>query len=122
MNALLSSLLLFFALASCGQAPHPATVQQPSTGSQPRRDIPYQRFVPASQQGNVVGVPWAGFFALDTKTGQLCLTVSKSDAWDKYKVKGPPTVKEPWNSLPVCNDILIEESHIKILSVSPANP
>lgn len=36
----------------------------------------YQRFVPL--EGNplhMVGVPWQGFFALDTKTGMLCQTV-----------------------------------------------
>jgi hypothetical protein len=36
---------------------------------------PYQRFVPMPRQPeNVQGVPWFGAFALDTKTGQLCLT------------------------------------------------
>ena len=39
------------------------------------RTSPYQRFVPApSPPANMMGVPWAGYFALDTKTGLLCRT------------------------------------------------
>jgi hypothetical protein len=38
--------------------------------------VPYQRFVPIPAQGFFMnGVPWSGYFALDTKTGNLCLTV-----------------------------------------------
>jgi hypothetical protein len=36
---------------------------------------PYQRFVPVpAPQAQVMGIPWTGFFALDTQIGQLCLT------------------------------------------------
>lgn len=38
-----------------------------------------QRFVPiAPQNGMVQGVPWHGFFALDTTTGLLCRTVDRT--------------------------------------------
>lgn len=34
-----------------------------------------QRFVPISPHNpSMTGVPWHGYFALDTKTGQLCHT------------------------------------------------
>jgi hypothetical protein len=40
---------------------------------------PYQRFVPVNApSGRMIGVPWAGFFALDTKTGQLCATTTQT--------------------------------------------
>jgi hypothetical protein len=50
--------------------------QQP----QPQNQLPtkphYQRFVPISQEGVMMeGVPWHGYFALDTKTGTLCRTI-----------------------------------------------
>ena len=36
---------------------------------------PYQRFVPLPPpQAQMVGIPWTGFFALDTQLGQLCRT------------------------------------------------
>jgi len=67
----LASLALILQQASgCDQStPAPASknVATPS-----RRFVP----VPAPQSG-MVGVPWTGYFALDTKTGQLCLTSDK---------------------------------------------
>ena len=51
------------------------------TACNPAADKPprYQRFVPIAADivgGSAIreGVPWHGFFALDTKTGQLCRT------------------------------------------------
>lgn len=42
----------------------------------PRPEMPYQRFVPVPAEAVMTeGVPWHGFFALDTKTGELCTTV-----------------------------------------------
>ena len=39
----------------------------------------HQRFLPiAPQNGMLQGVPWHGFFALDTTTGQLCRTVDRT--------------------------------------------
>ena len=36
---------------------------------------PYQRFVPVpAPQSGMTGVPWTGYFALDTQIGQLCRT------------------------------------------------
>ena len=37
----------------------------------------------------MMGVPWTGYFALDTKTGQLCLTSDKH-------------VPENFGDLPTC--------------------
>lgn len=46
---------------------------------QPHDAVPYQRFVPVpTPQSGMTGLPWSGFFALDTKTGILCLTSSIS--------------------------------------------
>jgi len=52
---------------------------------EPRHQEHYQRFVPVPREpANAVGLPWSGFFALDTKTGQLCRTYEtpKSTDWD----------------------------------------
>jgi hypothetical protein len=41
--------------------------------------IPYQRFVPLLHQPeNLKGEGWQGTYALDTKTGQLCVTFDPS--------------------------------------------
>jgi hypothetical protein len=43
------------------------------------------------------GIPWHGFFALDTKTGTLCRTMV-----DKEFPKGS------WaNDIPACNQVLV---------------
>jgi hypothetical protein len=66
---------------------------KPAEKPQTPAPIPYQRFVPVSTpQANMSGVPWTGFFALDTKTGQLCLTTNLD----------PP---EKFNNLPNCNTL-----------------
>jgi uncharacterized lipoprotein YajG len=71
--ALVVSILI---LSSCAQQPPPQIVKQP-----------YQRFVPVPRQpADLMGLPWSGAFALDTKSGQLCWTYdvknsSQSDMW-----------------------------------------
>jgi len=35
-----------------------------------------QRFLPLNAESSKTGVPWSGFFALDTETGQLCRTTA----------------------------------------------
>jgi hypothetical protein len=67
--------------------------QQSAPPQKPPKPIPYQRFVPI-QRGDVVGVPWSGAFALDTKTGKLCLT---------YEADFGNGI---WNTLPLCSDLL----------------
>jgi hypothetical protein len=50
---------------------------------QPTVAVEYQRFVPINEH-TMLGVPWTGAFALDTKTGQLCQTFplsQKSPEW-----------------------------------------
>lgn len=48
---------------------------QPQSTTPPARH-PYQRFVPIQPEATFrEGVPWHGYFALDTKTGTLCSTM-----------------------------------------------
>jgi hypothetical protein len=79
-----------FILTGCDPA-------QPQT-QQPPAKPHYQRFLPV--QAEVVmteGIPWYGFFALDTKTGTLCSTI-------KDRVfKGP---SEWANDVPNCSLLL----------------
>jgi hypothetical protein len=52
------------------------------TGCSQKKDPPhYQRFLPITNPDTFGGparevIPWHGFFALDTKTGQLCRTTA----------------------------------------------
>lgn len=66
--------------------------------SQPPAKPHYQRFVPIAPEVVMTeGVPWHGFFALDTRTGTLCSTM-------KGRVfKGPP---EWANDVPSCSQLL----------------
>lgn len=72
--------------------------------SQPQSTTPpakphYQRFVPIQPVSGIVeGVPWHGYFALDTKTGTLCSTVK-----NRVFGKGP---SEWANDVPNCEQVL----------------
>lgn len=69
--------------------------------SQPKQN--FQRFVPIPAESVITqGVPWHGFFALDTKTGELCTTV-------RYDLlpKGP--ADDLAHSLLSCSNILQAE-------------
>jgi len=63
-----------------------------------------QRFVPVSSlpasQG-ATNIPWTGFFALDTETGQLCRTVEGKQFPDADHVNN-----EWINKLPLCVNLL----------------
>lgn len=50
---------------------------------------PFQRFQPLNAEGQKTGVPWSGFFALDTQTGRLCKTAD----WQ---------LGESYGTLPTC--------------------
>ena len=69
--------------------------------NQPAAKAHYQRFLPI-QPENVMtsGVPWHGYFALDTKTGTLCATMK-----DRGFGKGP---SEWANDVPNCAQVLAE--------------
>jgi hypothetical protein len=57
-----------------------------------------QRFAPIQPNATqIVGLPWHGFFALDTHTGQLCRTTDVTF----------PTLKadSPMNAAPLCIDL-----------------
>jgi hypothetical protein len=75
------------ALYSCGK-------QSAAGAAQPVSPVRYQRFVPVPRQPeNVQGVPWSGSFALDTKTGHLCLTY-------------PGDFSEQWrHDVPMCYEL-----------------
>ena len=77
------------------------------TGCESQSTMPpahYQRFVPIPADGFFVeGVPWHGFFALDTKTGTLCVTL-QTKAF-------PKDVSEWANGVPKCNDIWRNDQH-----------
>jgi hypothetical protein len=51
-----------------------------------------QRFLPLTAESEKQGVPWSGFFALDTETGQLCRTAD----WQ---------LEENWKGLPTCSSL-----------------
>lgn len=70
-------------LSGCSTAPSPA--KQPDKSA---HEVNFQRFVPISPS-STAGVPWNGFLALDTETGELCKTVN---------VKLTP----PFDDLPLC--------------------
>ncbi len=80
----------FILLSGCGHhGPRQVATKQP-----------YQRFVPISvpipkQPTNPTGLPWAGAFALDTKTGHLCWT---------YQVR-QSVVDESLLTLPYCSNL-----------------
>jgi hypothetical protein len=73
------------------------------TGCAPQNTAPpthYQRFVPIPTGSFfVAGIPWHGYFALDTKTGTLCRTI-------KFKVFPKESSVEWANDVPSCNDVL----------------
>jgi hypothetical protein len=71
--------------------------------SQPPATLPYQRFVPIPAETVMTeGVPWHGFFALDTKTGELCTTVS-------YNILPKGSADDLAHSLLSCSNILQAE-------------
>ena|ERR1700676_1108973 len=75
-----------------------SSTQPQATG--PPAKSQYQRFVPTPTDGFFSeGIPWHGYFALDTRTGTLCRTI-------KFKVfpKGSPA--EWANDVPSCNEVL----------------
>lgn len=62
----------------------------------------YQRFVPIPADGFFTeGVPWHGYFALDTKTGSLCVTLTSAIK----TFKGP---SEWANDVPNCSRLLAD--------------
>jgi len=77
--------------------------QKTTTTAEPKIQAVYQRFVPVSPpSGLTQGVPWHGFFALDTETGQLCLTtnfVLSSSGRD-------------WDTLPTCKELFDSETKV----------
>lgn len=68
----------------------------------PAAKQPYQRFLPIQPPHYVTeGIPWSGYFALDTKMGRLCGTV-KDLVFNK---SGP---SEWANGVPNCSQLLAD--------------
>jgi hypothetical protein len=57
-------------LSGCGATDKPIPPVQAQV-------TPVQRFLPLNAESQKSGVPWSGFFALDSQTGQLCRTTSR---------------------------------------------
>jgi hypothetical protein len=53
------------------------TTTKKSTSPVEAQATPFERFLPLNAESQKSGVPWAGFFALDTQTGQLCRTTTR---------------------------------------------
>jgi hypothetical protein len=87
-------------LAGCGSS-------QPQ--SRPPALPHYQRFVPVPAEGAMTnGVPWHGFFALDTRTGTLCATTGFPIGEFKPMIVGRVFQgKSEWaNDIPTCAQVL----------------
>jgi hypothetical protein len=82
----------FLALTGCD-----SLQQQPRSAAPPPK-LHYQRFLPIAPESVMTeGVPWHGYFALDTKTGTLCSAI-------KGRVfKG---ASEWANDVPSCENVL----------------
>jgi hypothetical protein len=74
---LLFGTILLFAASTTGQPPIPSDTVSSK---------PCQRFVPIAPDPTNRAIPWHGFFALDTETGQICLTTiyHKFDAFPGF--------------------------------------
>lgn len=91
-NTCLAVLAIAITLSGCDSS-------QPQSTTPPTKPH-YQRFVPIQAVPYVMeGVPWHGYFALDTKTGTLCSTI-KDRAF-----KGPA---EWANDVPNCTQLLAD--------------
>jgi hypothetical protein len=86
MPKLLAPLVALVA-AGCYAPQVPLKTAEAASAKQP--SSAYQRFLPIARDTEKMGVPWFGFFALDTQTGQLCRTAD----WQ---------LKESWGTLPTC--------------------
>src|SRR5271165_396526 len=71
-------------------SPSQQSTPKPVTIQSQQGEVAYQRFVPVGPDSSKQGVPWVGFFALDTKTGQLCRTAD----WE-FK-------EQNWATIPTC--------------------
>lgn len=87
----LAALVIALMLGGCNSL-------QPQSAATPAKTN-YQRFVPIPVNGFFMqGIPWHGYFALDTKTGTLCKTVTF------------PKDMPAWtNDVPSCSEIFLRD-------------
>lgn len=88
LNKLLGGSAILFGMWGCDASDLQKSAQPVMQPSQ--AEVACQRFIPVTPDTNRQGVPWSGFFALDTKTGQLCRTTS-------WEFNNPN-----WDTLPTC--------------------
>jgi hypothetical protein len=68
-------LILALGISACATPSQPPQQSNPIAANTASHEIAHQRFLPISPSPQFIqGVPWHGFFALDTQTGQLCRT------------------------------------------------
>jgi len=91
---------LLLSLAGCAdQTPTKAAEAAPLQNKEnPSSRV--QRFVPI-QYSQAVGMPWPGFFALDTQTGKLCRTTDVTWSGQQNSI---------FNNLPLCSDLTVISS------------
>jgi hypothetical protein len=66
-------------VAGCRSTDRPIQKEQPTVTASA-----VQRFVPLPTNQPVSGVPWPGFLALDTQTGELCRT-SEMEVGERFR-------------------------------------
>jgi hypothetical protein len=75
MRKPLSVLVLALGISGCATPTQPSQPSNPIAANATSHEITFQRFLPIGPSPQFIqGVPWHGFFALDTQTGQLCRT------------------------------------------------
>ena len=85
--------LAYMAVIGIGKAwPHVVNASTPSQAI--REDVLIRRFLPVSAPPkDMIGVPWTGFFALDSRTGQLCVTRNIRDKDPEWVTDLPECVE-----------------------------
>jgi hypothetical protein len=93
MKIILAVLLLSASLPGC---PDHKPQQQDKPAATPSR-VPYQRFMPIAPLPYESAL-WHGAFALDTKTGQLCKTIS-------WQITGTTDLVQSLNQIKTCLEL-----------------
>lgn len=90
--------LVFASIAAVTILQADGCTSKPAVQPEKAKVAAYQRFVPVpAPQTGMAGVPWTGFFALDTQIGQLCLTTG---VYIPEKFNGLPTCEEDLKANP----------------------
>lgn len=80
MKVLLCLMVLCFVSPdSCDTSSQTSSAPKVNTAPE-SSSLHFQRFIPISHPQNLKGEQWKGTYALDTETGQICLTFNPSDS------------------------------------------